>query len=297
MRIAFAGVAHSHPFADAANLAQRGARAVGVWDADDPARREEFAARFGVARFAALDGLLAERPDVVVATPRTPRAVEVAHACAEAGIPVFFNKTVAADAAGLARWEALPEAPRFTSSVLRFAPELQRFAAALEGGALRALQVHAQHDIAGFLVGDRSWQDDPAGAGGTLMNVGVHAWEMLDVLFPAGRAEVLSASRVRGASPTASELLGVVHARVGLVPVTLTISGVGGPDRYAVRAWTDEGSRELVLPDDPDGLGYGATADAVLALARGELPVDPARTSAVYRNAVAAAEAARGAGG
>lgn len=103
MRVAFAGVAHSHPFADAVNLAARGAHQAGVWDVDDPDRREDFATRFGAPVFAELTELLATRPDAVVATPRTPRAVEVALACARAGVPVFFNKTIAADAAGLAR--------------------------------------------------------------------------------------------------------------------------------------------------------------------------------------------------
>ena len=295
MRVAFAGVAHSHPFADAVNLAARGAHPAGVWDVDDPDRREDFAARFGAPVFAELTELLATRPDAVVATPRTPRAVEVALACARAGVPVFFNKTIAADAAGLARWKALPQAPRFTSSVLRFAPGLMAFAAALPSRP-RAIEVHAQHEITGFLDDARRWQDSPSGAGGTMLNIGVHAWEMLDVVLPGATVEILSAMRAGGASPTASELLATVHARAGETSVTVTISGVAGADRYAVRTWHDEGMRELVLPEDQDGLGYIGTADAVLRLAAGEIPVPAARTFAVYRNAVAAAETARGSG-
>jgi len=294
VRVAYAGVAHSHPFVDAANLNARGAQIVGVWDEDDPRRRREFAARFGAPEFAHLDELLARSPDVVVATPRTPRAADVALACARTGVPVFFNKTVAADDAGLARWRALPPAPRFTSSVLRFAPALVAFAADLEGHRPRAVELHAQHDIAAFLEGDRRWQDDPAGAGGTLVNIGVHAWEMLDVLLPGVTVDVLSAARVVGDAPTTSELLATVHARIDALAVTATVSGVGGSDRYGVRVWTDEGIHELVLPDDLDGLGYGGAADAVVQLARGVVAVDAARTATVYRNTIAAARAARG---
>ncbi|MFE6996242.1 Gfo/Idh/MocA family oxidoreductase [Microbacterium sp. NPDC057659] len=291
MRVAFAGAAHSHPFADAANLAARGAQLIGMWDADDADRRDDFAARFPVPVFTGLPELLAERPDVVVATPRTPRAVDIALACAAADVPVFFNKTVAADAEGLARWEALPEAPRFTSSVLRFAPELVAFAGRLPSRP-RAIEVHAQHDIAGFLTAGRSWQDSPSGAGGTMVNIGVHAWEMLDVLLPGVTVEMLSATRVT-TDGTASELLATVHARADGIPVMLAISGVAGADRYAVRTWHDEGLRELVLPHDADGLGYGGVADAVLRLGAGTVPVDATRTSAVYRNAIAAADLAR----
>lgn len=296
MRVAYAGVAHSHPFVDAVNLRARGALPLGVWDADDADRRREFAARFDTPEFTALEALLARHPDVVVATPRTRRAPDIADACARAGVPVFFNKTVAADEAGLARWCALAPASRFTSSVLRFAPALSSFAAGLGEGRLRAVELHAQHDIAAFLEADRRWQDDPAGAGGTLVNIGVHAWEMLDVLVPGATIEVLSAVRVVGDAPTSSELLATVHARAGELAVTATISGVGGPDRYAARVWTDDGVRELVLPDDLDGLGYGGTADAVVELSDGIVAVDAARTAAVYRNTLAAARAARAGG-
>lgn len=294
MRIAFAGVAHSHPFMDAANLRVRGAAITGVWDPDDPGRRDAFAEQFGVPIASSLADLLADGADAIVATPRTPRAASVATDCAAAGIPAFFNKTVAADAAGITAWEAVEHSPRFTSSVLRFSPALQTFAAGLSDVPLRALEVHAQHDIAGFLTPARSWQDDPAGAGGTLINIGVHAWEMIDVLRPGARVEILSAVRTRGAVGTASEVLGSVHARLGEVALSVTVSGVGDPDRYAITAWTDDGAHELVLADDADALGYGGAADAVIALAQGEpVPFDGTRTGAVYRNAVEAAAMAR----
>lgn len=313
VRVGFAGVAHSHPFTDAANLRARGAVLTAVWDADDPDRRDDFATRFDVMIRRSLAELLADAPDVIVATPRTARAASVARACADAGLPVFFNKTIAADAAGVAAWTALPVAARFTSSVLRFAPSLAVLAEELADSSIHALDIHVQHDITAFLEGSRRWQDDPHAAGGTLMNLGIHAWEMLDVLQPAAVAELLSATVARGSASTASELVATVHARFTTpagapapddVPwpraaarhsgaLTLTVSGVGGADRYAVRAVTDRGIHEVVLTDDPDGLGYGGTADAILRLARGESPLPPERTAAVYRNAVAAAALAR----
>ncbi|GAB3597904.1 hypothetical protein GCM10027408_11490 [Microbacterium tumbae] len=267
---------------------------IGVWDEDDPAQRDAFAGRLAVSVVPRLHDLLSAGADAVVATVRTSRAALVAAACRDAGVPAFFNKTVAADAAGVAAWEAVGHPRLFTSSVLRFAPALRAFAAEVAGVPLRGLDVLVQHDIAGFLAPGRSWQDDPAGAGGTLVNVGVHAWEMVDVLLPGVGAEILSASRTRGDAGTASEVFGVVHARIGELALTVTVSGVRGPDRYAARAWTDDGIRELVLADDAEALGYGGAADAVAVLARGGLPpVEPARTLAVYRNAVGAAAAAR----
>lgn len=293
VRVAFAGVAHSHPFSDAGNLRRRGAQLAAVWDADDPARRADFAERFGVPVCDDLSALLAARPDVVVATPRTPRAAEVASACAAAGVPVFFNKTVAAHTEGLDAWRAVPQGLRATSSVLRFAPDLATFATGIADRPLLALDVHVQHDITAFLHGDRAWQDDPAGAGGTMLNIGVHAWEMVDVLVPGARVEILSAVATRAGITTASELLATVHARCRATSLTVTVSGVAGPDRYALRAITADGTHELVLPAEADGLGYGGTADAILRLAAGEKILSPERTDAVYENAIGSAEIAR----
>ncbi|WP_309104082.1 Gfo/Idh/MocA family oxidoreductase [Microbacterium sp.] len=293
-RVGFAGVAHSHPFTDAENLRTRGVRLAGVWDADDPRRLDEFTRRFDVPVCTRLNDLLEDGPDVVVATPRTPRAAEVARACASAGIPVFFNKTVAADAAGLDIWDHLPAGRRFTTSVLRFAPSLVRLADDMADRTVHAIDVHVQHDIADFLVGARRWQDAPDGAGGTLMNLGIHAWEMLDVLLPGSTARMLSATAARGSADTASELVATVHAEVEGRAVSVTVSGVGGADRYAVRVTADDGVHDVRLPQDPEGLGYHGTADAILQLAREEEePVAAERTASVYRNAIAATELAR----
>lgn len=294
VRVAFAGVAHSHPFADAENLRARGARLLSLWDPDDPAAANEFRRRFGVAARPDLDALLEERPDVVVATVRTPRAAHVSRVCTRARIPAFFNKTVAADERGLACWSAAAGAPRFTTSVLRFAPALLELARELRDVRVRAVDIVAQHDISAFLQPGRRWQDDPRGAGGTLVNIGIHAWEMLDVLLPGARARVLSATATKGTVPTASELLATVHAEVGETALAVTVSGVAGPDCYAVRALTDDGLRHVRLGTDPPALGYHGAADGILRLARTREPaVAESRTRAVYDNALAAARVAR----
>lgn len=294
VRVAFAGVAHSHPFVDAVNLSSRDAELVGVWDEDDPERRDAFAGDFRTPMLSELAALLALRPDVVVATPRTARAAEIARACSLTGIPVFANKTVAAGRASLGAWLSAAPGTSFTTSVLRFAPDIIALAADLAPTPPRAIDIFVQHDIAGFLAPARRWQDDPGAGGGTLLTIGIHAWEVLDVLMPGAKVDVLSA-RVVGSDASASELLGSIHACVGSVPVTITASGVAGPDRYSVRIVTDEGVREVILADDGDALGYAGTADAVLRLAAGELPIAPERTAAVYTNAIVAAEAARSA--
>lgn len=296
VRVAFAGVAHTHAFADAENLRARGARLVSMWDADDPSAATEFSRRFDVPARPDVAALLADRPDVVVVTVRTPRAAIVSAACSAANVPAFFNKTVAADECALERWADSGGAPRYTTSVLRFAPALRRLADELRDVRIRAVDIVAQHDISAFLHAVRRWQDDPAGAGGTLINIGIHAWEMLDVLLPDARARILSARAARGASPTASELFATVHAEVAQTTVSVTVSGVPGPDHYAVRALTDDGLRCVRLATDARALGYDGAAEGIVRLARTLEPaVEEGRTLAVYANTLAAARIARGA--
>lgn len=299
-RVAFAGAAHSHPFADAANLLARGAEVTGVWEPDDRARRADFAARFAAREHETLTGLLAPRPDLVVATPRTPRASAVLTACAEAGVPVFFNKTVATHTDALAAFDAADTAGvRFaSSSVLRFAPAVTAFTAGLAGARVRAVEVLAQHDIAGFLVPERSWQDDPDDGGGTLISIGVHAVDLVDAALGAGGrgpaalagAAMVDVHRSRAGLPTRSEAVAVVRAvTVAGVPVTATVSGVPGPDRYALRVITDDGLHELSLGDGDD-LGYDGLADALIAFAAGgPAPASWNRTAVGYRLLLAAA--------
>lgn len=296
VRVAFAGVAHTHPFTDAENLRELGAEIVGVWDADDCDRLATFSERFGAPVVSSLDALLALRPDVVVATPRTARAADAATACAAAGVPVFLNKTVATSAADLRRLEALAPATRwFSSSVLRFAPEAVAFADRMRSERALSIQVTAQHDIGGFLTPERRWQDEPAGAGGTMLNVGVHAYELLDLVTGGDRLEIADATSARGLVDTVSESSALVGARTSTgVPVSISISGVPGPDEYGVRVVAESGVHTLALGDGSD-LGYAALAAAVVAFAGGaDAPVAPARTIAVYRSAIAAAAIARG---
>lgn len=301
--VAFAGAAHSHPFADAANLIARGAEVTGVWEPDDAARRSDFATRFGGRERDTLGGLLADRPDLVVATPRTPRAGTVLTACAAAGIPVFFNKTVATSPDTLTSFDAAAEAgARFaSSSVLRFAPPVAAFAAELGGPRVRAVEVIAQHDIAGFLVPERAWQDDPVVGGGTLISIGVHAVDLVDAVLPSGAvpalaaATVVDAHRSGGGRPTRSEAVAVVRARMaGGIPLTVTVCGVPGPDRYALRVVADDGLHELTLGDGDD-LGYAGLADALMAFAAGgPAPAPWPRSSAGYRLLFDAAARIRG---
>lgn len=304
LRVVFAGLAHSHPSTDAANVRDLGAEIVGVHDADAQSSAE-FAARFGGAVVTSVEELHALRPDLVIATPRPQEVVPFLRALTiDPGAPLFLNKVVAATAGQLAardRVIAAAAVPVGTSSPLRFAPALRAFADGIRSERMLSIRVRAQHDNAAFQLPGRSWQDDPELGGGTMVTVGVHAWEMLDVIAPG--AELIDGSGWTRRSPgsaTRSEdaggLAGVLRIGAGEVPAQVLITGVPGPDAYAIEVVTVSGIRSLALSTDDanESLGFRGLASEMLgecASRRVAAPWAEART--VVANTIRAASLAR----
>lgn len=308
LRVAFAGLAHSHPYTDAANVRALGAEVVGVHDAD-VAAAGEFAARFGGAAVASVGGLAALRPDLVIATPRPHEVGPLLRALGGGQAPVFVNKVIAATAAQLTEVDralVASSVPVGTSSVLRFAPALRALVREITVDDVLALRVHAQHDNAAFQVPGRAWQDDPLLGGGTAVTVGVHAWEMLDVLLPG--AVLVSGSgwtRTRDGSATASEDIAGVDGLLRVpgaereVPVQVLVTGVPGADAYTVDVVTAVGIHSVALDADRDdanaALGFRDLIRALLDAAPHGATVAPwHEAQTVVANTIRAAEIARG---
>lgn len=308
LRVAFAGLAHSHPYTDATNVRALGAEAVGVHDADAVAAGE-FAARFGGAAVASVGELEALRPDLVIATPRPHEVGPFLLALGGWQAPVFVNKVIAATAAQLAEVDralVASSVPFGTSSVLRFAPALRALVREITVDDVLALRVHAQHDNEAFQVPDRAWQDDPQLGGGTAVTVGVHAWEMLDVLLPG--AVLVSGSgwtRTRDGSATTSEDAAGIEAVLRVpgaereVPVQVLVTGVPGADAYAVEVVTATGIHSVALDADGDdanaALGFHGLIRALLDAAPHGATVAPwHEAQTVVANTIRAAEIARG---
>ncbi|WP_282848274.1 hypothetical protein [Microbacterium oxydans] len=311
LRVAFAGLAHSHPYTDAANVRALGAEVVGVHDAD-AAAAGEFAARSGGVAVASLEELAVLRPDLVIATPRPHEVAPFLQSLGGGVAPVFVNKVIAATASQLAEVDLALAASSVavgTSSVLRFAPALSAFGAEVAPflqtlDDVLALRVHAQHDNAAFRLPDRSWQDDPQQGGGTAVTVGVHAWEMVDVLLPG--ATLVSGSgwtRVRRGSNAVSEdaagiggLLRVPGAQRE-VPVQVLVTGTPGPDAYTLEVVTADGIRALALDVDDANteLGFHGLIRALLdAAAHGATVAPWTDARVVVANSIRAADIARG---
>lgn len=316
-RVAFAGLAHSHPYTDAAGVLALGGEIAGVYD-DDAEAATSFARRFGGAAVDSAEALTGLGPDVIIVTVRPDDAAGLIGRLAEGRggrpVPMFANKVVAATLGQLEAWDQAATAspgPVGTASVLRFAPALMEFSAVLAEEELLAIRVHVQHDNVAFFEPGRSWQDEPRSGGGTLVTVGVHAWEMIDTVLPG--AELCGASgwtRRRVASATRSEdAAGIVGAlrpcgestsagsRRQEIPVQVLVTGVPGPDCYVIEAFTANGVHELRLDVDDalEALGFRGLIRAVLAeAAEGRVHAPWPTTRRVLQNCVTAAQAARG---
>lgn len=302
-RVAFAGLAHSHPVSDATNVRSFGGEVAAVWD-PDAAAAAAFVARFGGVVVNSLHDLRGRRADVVIATPRTPEAASVLAGLA-GGPPVFVNKVIAATAGQLAAIDRVARDAAFgTASVLRFAPALKELADRIAGREVRGVHLRVQHDGSGFRLPGREWQDDPGLGGGTLVTIGLHAWEMLDVMLPGARLRSSNGRTRRSAgSTTRSEDAAVLEASVAVdgrrLPVRVDVTALPGPDVYGIDVHTADGDEtaELDVANPMEELGFRGLIRELLRGPREQRVVAPwSQARVVVENSIRAATLARGTG-
>lgn len=312
LRIAFAGLAHSHPFTDAASfrdLQNRGEELalVAAYDSDADTLAE-FAHRFDVEPVSSVDGLVTTAPDLVIATPRPHEISHVAeHLLRETEAQLFFNKVVAASDDQLARWnEAISGAPDRvgTSSVLQFAPAVKNLAEHVRGAEVQGVRVLAQHDIGMFLAPDRAWQDDPDNGGGTLVTVGTHAWEMIGGVFPEAVAAddvsgwISRSANSRSSSEECAAITGTFTTLDGThIPYSIVIGGSPGPEIFSIDVFTSGGllRAELESPDPDHSLGYAELARTLVTRTSQGVATAPwSSAQTVVGNTIRAAQALRG---
>ncbi len=282
MRIALAGLATSHPYADARTLRQH-AELV-VWE-PDPDRLARFRAEHPDARVLPdLAALLATRPDGVVLTVATPGVPDALAQILDRGLPCFVNKPAAATTAQLQRLdEVVSRAPGLvlSSSVLRFAPAFAAFAVAPE--QVLAVRATVRHDVGLWSSGYNPWQDDPAAGGGTMVMMGLHGVELLVALLGPAVRLVGAAATTRSYHSLRSEDTGLLSLQwADGVTGAVEVLGVSDSESYEVTVHTRAGERRVTLCGGEDALGYRATVEAFLGMvAKPPSPVPWHQTRAV----------------
>jgi predicted dehydrogenase len=187
MRFAVIGLAYSHPYTYTQILQRTGHTITHVWD-DVPERLAEFAAKFGVPAVADPAGFPTAGLDGVICTHRLPERIDQAVMFLEKGVPTYTSKPAATSLDQLERLSSTIRrtgTPWLSTSVLRYAPAVLGLKAYLDKGKAGVLiQVRGTscHYISHYMEEPGIWQDDPRRGGGSIINMGVHALEMLSVL-------------------------------------------------------------------------------------------------------------------
>ncbi|MFI6483167.1 Gfo/Idh/MocA family protein [Nonomuraea sp. NPDC050663] len=290
MRIAMAGLATSHPYADARTLARHGELA--VWE-PDAQRLATFTEEHPSAAVAAgLEELLARDLDGIVLTVPTPLVPAALGPVLDAGVPVFINKPAAATRDQLTAIDKLirPCAERvLSSSVLRFAPAFRD--RSVDPADVLAVRATVRHDVGIWATGYNPWQDTPGEGGGTLVTMGVHGVELLVALLGPEVSLVGAAGAIRHYDTLRSEDTGVIAMQWwgSGIPGTVEVLGVSEEESYTVTVHTRNGAEEIVIAGD---LGYEGTIDAFLSMVGGApSPVPWEQTRAILDVLVSAREA------
>ncbi|MBE1491467.1 Gfo/Idh/MocA family protein [Plantactinospora soyae] len=282
MRISIAGLATSHPYADARTLS-RHADLV-VWE-PDPQRLARFLDEHPAATVAPdLAALLDTRPDGVVLTVPPPRVPGALAQVLDRGLPCFVNKPAAATVEQLDQLgQVVSTAPELvlSTSVLRFAPDFAGFAVPRE--EVLAVRATVRHDVGLWATGYNPWQDDPTIGGGTLVMMGLHGVELLVALLGPAVRLVGGATATRRYDTLRSEDTGLLTLQWSDgVPGTVEVLGVSEGEAYEVTVHTSTGERRVALRGGEDELGYRATIEAFLGMVGGAAsPVPWAQTRAV----------------
>ena len=126
--------------------------------------------------------------DGVICTHRLPERIDQAVMFLGKGVPTYTSKPAATSLDQLEKITAAVRrtgTPWFSTSVLRYAPALLGLKVYLDKGKAGTLiQVRATscHFISHYMEEPGIWQDDPKRGGGSIINMGIHALEMLSVL-------------------------------------------------------------------------------------------------------------------
>ncbi|SEE99112.1 Gfo/Idh/MocA family protein [Ruania alba] len=269
--IALLGLATSHPYSDAATLLDLHPGTVfDVWEPDGE-RLAMFEDRFpGHRAHTRVEDALAQAAGAIV-TVRPHQVAQVLAQVTRREVPAFVNKPVAVTGAQRDALEPIwtSSAQRlFTSSVLRFAAEVEALRGELDLQRVLSAHVTVRHDVGRWTRGSTPWQDDPTVGGGLIGTMGLHGVELLVSLLGPHAHVVSSTMSTRWHQGLVSGDTGTLTIRwEGGILGTISIVGVTEHEGYEIDVETVDGPRRVHLPaGTTDPLGYRATTQRFVAM-------------------------------
>ena len=268
MKIAYVGLANSHPFTDAEHVVTlRDDIELHIWD-EDTWRMRCFAAEYPDAvAHRSFDELLAAQPDGALITVPPNRVAPLARALLTTGCAVAITKPAATCHDELAALEAAVaghEERVLTTSILRFAPDL-----AAVTGPVEQVHVVAAHDIAYWAAPESRWQDE---AGGLVPMMGTHAFELLEAMLgPTMRVTGCVASKASELPLTSPDIASGTASNADGVRATFEIDGTVTGQSYRVEYTDADGRHSIQIGANggADPFGSEAMTRHLLAMADG----------------------------
>lgn len=184
-RIGIVGLGLNNPYFYAPLFKQMNAQVAWVWDYSQE-NAQAYAQKFScelvqdVNDFPQVDGVMIES--------RNCDHLSLAQRFLKHGIPVFIEKPLSHSVPdALAFLYEYKDAPVFSASPLRFAPsylQMQQDVLAC-GEPVMHCHVTVYHTMKFFLSNPaKLWHDDPEQSGGMMMDIGIHAVELLNMFMP-----------------------------------------------------------------------------------------------------------------
>jgi predicted dehydrogenase len=297
MRFAILGLSLSHPYAFAEYLTAQGHQIASVWDYE-PARAATFAATYGAAVATSPEAAVAVEVDGVIVTSMTRDHFAHARVALAAGVPVYIDKLLTLDPLEAEALCAMGT-PLMSGSALRFLPSFEALVDQVRSGACGvplSARAEVYHGMKAYLQPGSTWQDDPALSGGVLMNMGIHAVDLLiAALGPAWTvAGAQTARRVHQKALSEDQAALLLRGASGELA---TIQVVCGTERhhYACTVTGSEADLHWQFPDPrtPVPNVYGPMLERFIgAIRTGDWPVPPSEMIAAVRLLASAREMA-----
>ncbi len=198
-RIGIVGLGLKNPYTYAKLLKGCGAEVVAVYD-DYPELVTEYAADFGCKAVFNLDEYPCDVDGVIIDSINS-RHLELALYFISKDIPVFIDKPLSNDPDEAIEFiKKFDKCVWFSASPLRFSPLYQKMVLDLiaSGRSLQYIRTAVFHTMEHFMKKeDKKWHDDPSQGGGMLVDIGIHAIELLN-MFPHVDVDKITYMRSRG---------------------------------------------------------------------------------------------------
>ncbi len=316
MKIGMIGLSLSHPYAFADILRSKGVESAFVWDYEKE-RAEKYSADYGAQVVSDPREMIDRGADGVILCGIAKDRAQQVLPFLEAGIPTFITKPLVTnreDLGVLSETVQRTGAPIFSTSTLRYVPgvvAIREMIAAGSLGALLGATGSVVHQIGYYMTPPNTWQDNPLQGGGSIINMGIHAVEMLVAAMGTGIESVHCYAGKRHYQESQSEDVAAISLRyrdgkVGAVNVICSSKSSG----YDLTVFGVEKSVHTTAPSGlvsqypgaPIGgadhlreYGYTPTIEAFLRMIETKTPPIPfEETLEIHEALIAARESASG---